>query len=159
MTAPALSEFEAAFADFMRMEVGEGGAAQATIRSYWCLIRAWLGWCNLMRVDPAAAARCDVKRYRRMLKESDYKPSSIRDMLSVVRRFYQAASNAGLREDNPADGVRSPRIRNAVDDFKYLSDDELARLFSVIPDPEQAAGEEKVRRLRNLLMVHLMALH
>jgi integrase/recombinase XerD len=76
-----------------------------------------------------------------------------------VRRFYEAASNAGLRSDNPAAGVKSLRIREAIENFKYLCDEELARLLSVIPDPEQAAGIEKIRRLRSLIIVNLMALH
>ena len=118
-----------------------------------------MAWCASQGVDPATATAADVKRYRHALVEAEHKPSGIRSKLSVVRRFYEAARNAGLRADNPAVGVRSPRIRNAVDDFKYLRDKELARLFSVIPDPNQAAGKERVRRLRNRLLVELMALH
>ena len=157
--APTLSELEAAFADFIRVEVANGDASEDTVRNYCTQIRSWMGWCGLMRVDPAAATITDVKRFRQTLVEAGYKPSGIRGRLSIVRRFYEALRAAGMRADNPAEGVRSPRIRNAVDDFKYLSDEELTRLLSALPDAEQAEGEERIRRLRNRLLVELMALH
>jgi integrase len=50
-------------------------------------------------------------------------------------------------------------MRYATEDFKYLCDEELDKFLSVIPDPNQATGREKVWRLRNLLMIDLMALH
>lgn len=70
-----------------------------------------------------------------------------------MRRFYEAARNAGLRADNPAVGVKSPRVRQATEDFKYLCDDQLAQFLAAIPDPDQATGPEKVKRLRNLLVI------
>lgn len=75
-----------------------------------------------------------------------------------IEEGFDAARSAGLRPDNPAAGVKSPRVRHATEDFKYLCDEELAKLLSVIPDPEQTTGREKVRRLRNLLMIRMMAL-
>ena len=64
-----------------------------------------------------------------------------------------------MRTDNPAAGVKPPRIRQAIDDFKYLSDAELARFLSMLPDPEKATGPVKVRELRDLLMIDMMVLH
>ena len=86
-------------------------------------------------------------------------PGTIRWKLVVMGRFYEAARNADLRPNNPAAGVKPPRIRQATEDFKYLSDSELARFLSVLPDPERAVGPEKVRGLRDLLMIDVMALH
>ena len=75
-----------------------------------------------------------------------------------MRRFYEAARNAGLRPDNPAAGVRPPRVRQATEEFKYFTDDELRRLLAAFPNPDGADGRERVRRLRDLLMVAMMAL-
>ena len=108
--------------------------------------------------DPATVTVMHVKRYRQALIEANYAPITIRWKLSIVRRFYEAARNAGLRPDNPAAGVKPPRVRQATEDFKYLCDEELAKLFAAIPNPDEARGPEKVRRLRNLLMVSMMAL-
>ena len=80
-----------------------------------------------------------IKRYRQALLEAGYKPITIRWKLTIVRRFYEAARNAGLRTDNPAAGVKSPRVRQATEDFKYLCDEELARLLDAIPDARRCS--------------------
>jgi site-specific recombinase XerD len=151
------SELDAAFADFLRVDVANGDASEETIHNYRNEIELWAAWCIQQGLDPATVTTSHIKRYRQALIEAHYNPVSIRWKLMIVRRFYQAAHNAGLRPDNPAAGVKTPRVRQATEDFKYLSDDELARLLSVIPDPELTTGWEKVRRLRNLLMIGMMA--
>jgi len=156
--AALLADFHAAFADFLRVDVANGDASPDTMRNYRNEVAAWVGWCAAQSFDPATVTPTHIKRYRQALLEAGYKPITIRWKLTIVRRFYEAARNAGLRTDNPAAGVKSPRVRQATEDFKYLCDEELARLLDAIPDPEQAIGREKVRRLRNLLMVSMMAL-
>jgi site-specific recombinase XerD len=157
---PALtrSEMDAAFADFLRVDVANGDASKDTLRNYRNEVALWAAWCDEQGFDPATATAAHIKRYRAALLEHHYAPISIRWKLSIIRRFYEAARNAGLRPDNPAAGVRSPRIRQAAEDFKYLSDEELARFFSVIPNPDEAVGEDQVRRLRSLLLISMMAL-
>src|ERR1035437_8608091 len=150
--------FDAAFADFLRIDVANGDASPDTIRSYRAEVAMWVAWCAEQNFDPAVAAAMHIKRFRQALVEAGYKPITIRWKLTIVRRFYEAARNDGLRTDNPAAGVKSPRVRQAAEDFKYLCDDQLAKLLAAIPDPDQATGVQKVRRLRNLLMVTMMAL-
>ena len=152
------SDLDAVFADFLRVDVASGDASDDTIRNYRSVVELWVAWCIEQGFDPATVTVTHVKRYRQALIEANYNPITIRWKLSIVRRFYEAARNAGLRPDNPAAGVKPPRVRQATEDFKYLCDEELARLFAAIPAPEQARGPEKVRRLRNLLMVSMMAL-
>jgi len=153
------SELDAAFADFLRVDVANGDASPDTLRNYRNEVALWTAWCLQQGLDPAAATATHIKQYRAALLENHYNPITIRWKLSIVRRFYEAARNAGLRADNPAAGVRSPRVRQAAEDFKYLCDEELARFFSVIPDPDQATGKDQIRRLRSLLIVSLLALH
>ncbi len=152
------TEMDAAFADFLRIDVANGDASADTLRNYRNEVALWSAWCDEQRVDPATATVTHIKQYRAALLDHHYAPISIRWKLSIIRRFYEAARNAGLRADNPAAGVRSPRIRQAAEDFKYLSDDELARFFAVIPNPDEATGEDQVRRLRSLLVITMMAL-
>ncbi|MGB7760564.1 MAG: tyrosine-type recombinase/integrase [Bryobacteraceae bacterium] len=152
------SDLDVAFADFLRVDVASGDASDDTIRNYRSEVEVWVAWCLQQGFDPATVTVTHVKRYRQALVEAGYNPITIRWKLSIMRRFYEAARNAGLRPDNPAAGVKAPRVRQATEDFKYLCDEELAKLFAAIPDPEQASGHEKVRRLRNLLMVSMMAL-
>jgi len=152
------SEMDAAFADFLRVDVASGDASEDTIRNYRSEVELWVAWCIEQGFDAATVTVTHVKRYRQALIESNYNPVTVKWKLSIVRRFYDAARNAGLRPDNPVAGVKAPRVRQATEDFKYLCDEELAKLFAAIPDPEQAIGAEKIRRLRNLLMVTMMAL-
>jgi integrase/recombinase XerD len=157
---PALppSALDAAFADFLSIDVANGDASPDTVRSYRSEVALWVVWCASQNFDPATVRAEHIKRYRQALIEGGYKPITIRWKLTIVRRFYEAARSAGLRADNPAAGVKSPRVRQATEDFKYLCDDQLAQFLAAIPDPDQAAGAEKVKRLRNLLMVTMMAL-
>jgi site-specific recombinase XerD len=141
------SDLDAAFADFLRLDVASGDASDDTLRNYRSEVESWVAWCIEQNLDPAAVTDMHVKGYRQALIQANYSPITIRWKLSIVRRFYEAARNAGLRPDNPAAGVKPPRVRQATEDFKYLCDEELAKLFAAIPDPEQARGPEKVRRL------------
>jgi site-specific recombinase XerD len=158
-SAPTRAELEAAFAEFLRLDVASGDASAATVRSYRAEVAAWVRWCETRGIDPAKATTADVKRLRQELVERDYKPITVRWKLSILRRFYQAAVNAGFRKDNPVSGVRSPRVRHAAEDFKFLSGEQLERLLVAVGDPAAANGRQQVRRLRDLLMVALMGLH
>ncbi len=152
------SELDAAFADFLRIDVASGDASEHTITNYRNEVETWVTWCAGQSFDPATATVMHIKRYRSALIEANYAPITIRWKLTIVRRFYEAARNAGLRNDNPAAGVKSPRVRQAAEDFRYLCDEELAGLLAAIPDPDQAEGIEKVTRLRDLLMLMMMGL-
>ncbi len=156
--APSRAEMDAAFAEFLRLDVANGDASPDTIAGYRGVVEAWVNWCFQETIDPATVTVHHIKRYRQMLIERNLSPVTVRWNLMVVRRFYEAARNAGLRIDNPAAGVKSPRIRHAAEDFRYLSEQELATLLAAVPDPDQATGPERVRRLRDLLMIGMMAL-
>jgi site-specific recombinase XerD len=138
--------------------VASGDASPDTVRSYRAEVAMWVARCVKQGFDAATATVMHIKRYRSALLEASYQPITIRWKLTIVRRFYEAARNAGLRSDNPAAGVKPPRVRPATEDFNYLCDDELDKFLAAIPDPDQATGREKVKRLRNLLMVSMMAL-
>jgi len=153
------SALEVAFADFLRIDVANGDASEDTIRSYRSQVGLWVAWCRDRGVDPAIATVADIKHYRQAQVEAGHRAGTVRYKLGVLRRFYEAARNAGLRSDNPAAGVRPPRVRQTADHFKYLSDSELAGFLSVLPDPGKAAGREKIRELRDRLMIGMMALH
>jgi integrase/recombinase XerD len=129
-----------------------------TLRSYRSEVAVWVAWCVSQGFDAVTVTPAHIKRYRQALLEADYKPIMIRWNLTIVRRFYEAARNADLRTDNPAVGVKSPRVRHATEDFKYLCDDQLAEFLTAIPDPDKATGREKIKRLRDLLMVSPMSL-
>lgn len=156
--APSRAQMDAAFAEFLRIDVANGDASPDTIAGYRGVVESWVNWCFERGIDPATVTVHHIKHFRQTLIERNLSPVTVRWNLMVVRRFYEAARNAGLRMDNPAAGVKGPRIRHAAEDFKYLSEQELAALLAAVPDPDEASGKEKVRRLRDLLMIGMMAL-
>jgi len=156
--APPAPRLHAAFSEFLRVEVANGDASPETVQAYRAGVAQWLAWCASENCGPAWATVSHVKCFRRTLVEAGYKPISIGLRLTTVRRFYEATRNAGLRPDNPAAGVRPPRVRQATEEFKYLTDDEFRRLVAALPNPDEADGRQKVLRLRNLLMIAMIAL-
>jgi len=149
-TLPAFSAdgtaLDDAFARFLRLDVANGDAARETIRSYRGQVASWVDWCRENAVDPGTATPDDVKAYRQDLVLDGYKPGTIANKLTVLRRFYQAAVAAGLRSDNPAAGIRPPREKKAAEDFGYLSEVELTLLFRSAP-PVQKEGPLRDRAI------------
>ena len=68
--------------------------------------------------------------YRKDLMDAGYSRSSIALKLSVLRRLYEAIRRRGLRQDNPAAGIKAPRDRTSRNErVKYLPLDGLKRLL------------------------------
>jgi integrase/recombinase XerD len=69
---------DAAFADFLRVDVANGDASPDTIRNYRNEVGLWSAWCIEQGVDPATATVTHIKQYRTALLENHYAPISIR---------------------------------------------------------------------------------
>jgi len=72
------SELDAAFADFLRVDVASGDAANDTIRSYRSEVELWVAWCLDQGFDPATVTVTEVKRYRQALIEANYSPITVK---------------------------------------------------------------------------------
>ena len=119
------------FGRFLRLYVAEGDASPATIRTYHAQAAQFVAWCQQQGVSPSTATENDIIAYRKYLVETGYKPTTIALKLAVVRRLYEAIQWRGLRDDNPAAGVKSPRDRTARDErVKYLPLDGLKQLLA-----------------------------
>jgi site-specific recombinase XerD len=99
------------FGRFLRLYVAEGDASPATIRTYYAQATQYVAWCQQQGVSPSTAAENDIIAYRKYLVETGYKPTTIALKLAVVRRLYEAIRWWGLRNDNPAAGIKAPRDR------------------------------------------------
>jgi len=141
-----------AFAVFVHLDVANGDASEDTVRGYFSQVEQYVDWCREAGVEPARATEDDIKRYRQYLVEQDYEPGTIAHKLTVIRRFYEAARDRGLRTDNPAAGVKPPRDRSAEDDIPYLSEEELARLLAAVPRDGKEAS------LRDLALLAFLGL-
>jgi len=146
------SSMETAFADFLRIDVGNGDARPDTVRAYLMHVKKWIERCQGAGVDPRQATPDTVKEYRRELIERGAKHSTIALKLTIIRRFYAAALGRGLVATNPVDGIRPPKDRQAEGaSIKFLTAGELELLFRAVP------RTDKTKDLRDRAMLALMS--
>jgi site-specific recombinase XerD len=135
-SAPSTAEAEyvAAFARFLSRNVAAGDPAEETRATYAVHVATWLAWCRGVDLDVSAATIGDVEDFREALVGAGCLPNTIAIKLTLVRRLYDAAVRAGMRRDNPAVGVRTPRSKRAAEDFGYLGEGELALLLRAVTE-------------------------
>jgi len=144
-------EILARFVAWMRLDVADGQASEATIRGYFGDVRQHLGWLDEVGLTPAQAGEEDLKGYRAWLV-GEYATSTAGRKLVSVRRFYEMAYARGLLAENPAAGLRAPKDRTARHErVKWLPVPVLVRLLES-PHPEKPKGIRDRAILR--LMVH-----
>lgn len=131
---PAGADLMAAFAEFLRLRVGDGAPSAETVRSYHGEVGRFVAWCRDHGIDPGTAQERDLEAYRRDLVERDYKHGTVAVKLAAVKRFYEAATWRGLRADNPAGGLRAPRDRtDRASRIRYLPLPALGKLLNQPP--------------------------
>jgi len=141
------------FAAFLRLNVAQGDASPETIRSYHAHAGQFVAWCGNHEIDPAGADEVDLERYRAHLVAAGYERGTIAVKLSVVRRFYQAATWRGLRPDNPAAGLKAPKERTARSErVKYLP---LAGFRELLNAPDKTTTRGK----RDRAILALLGFH
>lgn len=141
------------FGRFLRLYVAEGDASPATIRTYHSQATQYVAWCQQQGISPTAATEHDIIAYRKHLVQSGYRPTTMGLKLAVVRRLYEAIRWRGLRNDNPAAGVKAPKDRTSPEErVKYLPLDGLKQLLTA---PQ---GDSALAR-RNRAILALMGVH
>jgi len=137
----ATADILGAFASFLRLNVAQGDASPETVRSYHTHAGQFVAWCGDHGLDPAMATEETLERYRAYLVGLGYERGTIAVKLSVVRRFYQAATWRGLRPDNPAAGLKAPKERTARSErVKYLP---LAGFRELLNAPDKTTTKGK----------------
>lgn len=163
---PASSEIDRvsmleAWSDYLRLDVGSGAASPDTIRTYITQIKQFLLWCDARTIDPVTVGRQEIKAYRRALhEERGLKSSTIALKLTAVRRFYDAAIEAGLLQYNPALGIKPPHIGGgSASAIAHLEKEEVAELLNTValaPPMGKVAIDNLVKTARDLFLVELM---
>ncbi len=142
-----------AFARFLQIQVAHGDATDDTIRAYYREIDFWTQWCARHDVDPARARRIHIEMYREEMKQQGLYVTTRSHKLSIVRRFYDAAVEAGLRQTNPAAGVRGGKDQTPGEEkIKSLTSAALSHLLEVVPT-DTLVGQ------RDRAIIALMAIH
>lgn len=149
-----IEQLQNAFADFLRLDIAAGDAADDTLRTYVSQIKQYFAWCFDYQVNPATVTRTDIKEYRRFLVEvKNYKPATIGLKLTTVRRFYDAAVEQGLMSVNPVVGVKPPRDKkDPAEKINYLESHELKLLLHSLVD------DGSIKAKRDRLLIAIMAL-
>jgi integrase/recombinase XerD len=129
------------FGKSLRLHTADGDASPATIRSYHSNAGQFVAWCTERGINPATATEDDIAVYRRELV-AQYKVGTVAVKLAAIRRLYEAAVWRGLRQDNPAAGLRAPKDRTArAERMKFLPLEGLRRLL----DAREGDGAPAVR--------------
>ena len=152
--AVVTTDHDAAFADFLRLNVSDGDASALTVSAYKSRVSHFVAWCD-QSLDhaPGNASEDDLRRYRKHLIDAGKSKATIAAYLQAVRRFFDAAVWRGLRVDNPAQGIKAPKDRtDAAEVTKYLPLAGLQKLLDA-PDTNTDAG------LRDRAIIVLMAKH
>ena len=85
---------EAAFADFLRLNVAEGDASPNTTRAYFTHARQYATWCKEHGIDPRQVGEDTIADYRRHLVDAGYARDTIALKLAAVQRLYEALAAA-----------------------------------------------------------------
>ena len=142
-----------AFAYFLRVEVANGDATEDTVEAYHREVGNWIKWCEARDSAPEKAQRFHLEAFREEMKRRGLAIPTRAHKLSIIRRFYESAIYAGLREDNPAGRVWAGKdLSSPEDKLNVLSEGALLALVDSLPD-------EGLSGLRDRLVVALMAAH
>ena len=136
----ALSEADARLLD--RFSDGlwlNDGLARNTLESYRRDVAQFAAWLAQHGGKPLLeAAAADIQRHLAwQVGEKRAKPRTTGRLVSALRRFYQFAVREGLRGDDPAAGLESPKLPRSLP--KTLSEAEVEALLGA-PDTSTAQG-------------------
>lgn len=76
-----------------------------TARAYWADLQDTFEWAIERDKNILQLTEKDLKQYVALHRRRNYSESSIRRRITVLRLFYGLVIEAGIREDNPAEGV------------------------------------------------------
>jgi integrase/recombinase XerD len=115
------------------------GLARNTLESYRRDIAQFAAW--LARVERKALLEADGADLQRHLswqvEEKRAKPRTTGRLVSALRRFFQFAVREGLRRDDPASELESPKLPRSLP--KSLSEEEVEALLAA-PDTQTPHG-------------------
>ncbi len=140
------SSFISAWINMLR---AEKGSANNTIEAYnrdLSDFAVYLHKKKHIQLDQAQGD--DLRQYLKMLDGQAMTASSRARKLSAFRGFYQFLVNENLREDNPAQGLASPKLGQSLP--KFLTYDEVDRLF------ETAEKHQGLAALRMRCMLEII---
>ncbi len=126
---------------FLEMLSVETGAAQNTLEAYAHDLQQFASYLRTKGRDLHDATADDIRGFLAELLALGLKPSSRARRLSAIRQFYKFLFGEGLREDNPALEIDTPKTQRPLP--KILTLDEVDRLLETA---KQAASRPAAQR-------------
>jgi site-specific recombinase XerD len=105
--------------------------ASSTRRAYGIDVRQFADWAGAHDLDPASMTARDVRRYLGVLSERGHSATTVARKLAAVRALLRVLVAAGVRQDNPAELLHSPKRPRRLP--RVLKPDEVAALLDRIP--------------------------
>lgn len=105
--------------------------APATRIAYGIDVRQFADWGGAQGLDPASLNIPDLRRYLGILSERGHSATTVARKLAAVRALLRVVVVAGMREDNPAELLHSPKRPRRLP--RVLKAEEVATLLERIP--------------------------
>ena len=125
---------------FLEMLAAEKGHAKNSLMAYQ---RDLLHFLEISGVHIMVANGEDIRQYLAYLHGEGLKASTVARRLSAIRQLYLFLYRDGLRGDNPAVNIESPRLEQALP--RVLSEKDVDRLLDLA---EEEAHKQSVHGLR-----------
>jgi integrase/recombinase XerD len=135
-------------AAFLDMMAAERGAADNTLESYRRDLDDFAAFAAKRSTAIEEADTATVRDYLARLEKAGMAPSTAARRLSAIRQFFRFLHGEGLRTDDPARAVDSPRQGRAIP--KYLSEDEVESLLGA------ARGHDGVEGVRLVALMEVL---
>jgi len=123
-------EWTAALESFDQ-DLARRAVADKTRRAYAIDSGQFAGWATSRDLGPAEVGVRDLRRYLAALSESGRAPSTIARKLAVLRGMLRVQTETGLRTENPAELLSSPKRPQRLP--RVLKPAEVAELLDRIP--------------------------
>ncbi|NVJ97289.1 MAG: site-specific tyrosine recombinase XerD [Alphaproteobacteria bacterium] len=135
MSDPALID------QFLEMLAAEKGRAKNSLMAYK---RDLEDFCEKSPMTLMRASADDLRAYLGLLHRAGLKAGTVARRLSALRQFYLFLYSDGLRADNPAKNIESPRPEQKLP--KVLSEQDVDRLLDTAEAAAASGSMAPVRR-------------
>ena len=125
---------------FLEMLSAEKGRAENSLKAYR---RDLEDFCSVTGCSFSDADVESIRRYLAYLHDQGFKTTTVARRLSAIRQFFLFLFREGLRADNPAKNIESPRSTPKLP--KILSDSDVSALLD---SAEDAAKDGDIKTLR-----------
>jgi integrase/recombinase XerD len=116
---------------FLEMLAAERGAARNTLAAYGTDLAAFAAFAATRGEDAAAAGAATLRAFLAALVAEGLSARTQARRLSCLRQFFRFLAREGVRPDDPAQELDSPKLARALP--KYLTEAEVDALLAAAP--------------------------